>query len=122
VRKSPVVEKKVEKPSKVARALKLLDEEEGPEAVEPAKAPPKQVPPPLKKRKLKKATESEVPMVEPATPVVEAVNMASFLAVRRKKVALPSVPHMAKVEAFIATEPVLAVLVNAAKPIEEEPL
>jgi hypothetical protein len=44
VRKSPVVEKKVEKPSKVGRALKLLDEEEGPEEGEPTKAPSKQVP------------------------------------------------------------------------------
>jgi hypothetical protein len=83
VKKSPVVEKKVEKPSKVARVLKLLDEEEGSEAGEPAKALPKPVlevhahrrgvgqsyrGPPLKKRKLKKVAEPEVPIVEPAAP------------------------------------------------------
>jgi hypothetical protein len=137
VKKSPVVEKKVEKPSKEARVLKLLDEKEGSEAGEPVKAPLKPVlevhasaeesvevieVPPLKKRKLTKVAESEVPIIEPAAPVVEAVNVAGFLATRRKKVAPPSVPCLEEVKAFIANEPVLAVPVNAARPVKEEPL
>jgi hypothetical protein len=79
VRKSPVVEKKVEKPSKVVRALKLLDEEEEPEAGGPVETLMKAIPrrfthpeesvevieaPPIKKRKLTKVVESEVPTVQ----------------------------------------------------------
>jgi hypothetical protein len=76
----------------------------------------------LKKRKLKKVREPKVSMVEPTAPVVEAANMAGFLAARWKKAALPSVPRLAEVEAFIANELVLAIPVNAAKPIKKEPL
>jgi hypothetical protein len=42
-KKSPVVEKKVKKPSRVAKVLKLLDDEEGSEASEPAEALPKPI-------------------------------------------------------------------------------
>jgi hypothetical protein len=78
--------------------------------------------PPVKKRKLTKAAEPKVPTVKPAAPVVEAVDVAGFLASQRKKVVLPSVPRLAEVEAFIANEPVPAIPVAVAKPVEEEPL
>jgi hypothetical protein len=57
-----------------------------------------------------------------ATLVVEAVDVARFLAFRRKKVVLPSVPPLAEVEKFIANEPILAVPVAVAQMVEEEPL
>jgi hypothetical protein len=136
-KKSPIVEKKAEKPSRVARVLKLLNDEEGSEAGGPAEALLKPIPqvcapteesvevikaPPVKKRKLTKVVEPKIPIVEPAAPGVEAVNVAGFLAAWRKKFAPSSVMRLAEVEAFIANEPVLAVPLNTTKLVEEEPL
>jgi hypothetical protein len=89
-----------------------------------------------KKRKLKKVAEPVAPIIEQATPVVEqaalmveptalgvkVVNVAGFLAAQRKQMPSPSVPRMADVEAFLANEPVLAVLMNGVELIVEEPL
>jgi hypothetical protein len=143
--------KKVEVPSRVARALKLADEEEL-EAEMPVKAvvePTPLVPVPaeesdvqvikaplVKKRKLNKAVEPTVRVTEPsasvikpatrvietATPMAKAVNMVGFLAARRKQAPPPSVPRMADVEAFLANEPVLAVLVKVLEMAAEKPL
>jgi hypothetical protein len=136
VKKDPLQEK-AEKPSKVARVLKLLDEEESPEASGAVKDQPQPTPqiqvaveesmevievPLAKKRKLTKVAGTEVPVVGTAAPVVEAVDVAGFLAFRRKKVILPSVPPLAEMEKFIANEPVLAVPVAVAQVVEEEPL
>jgi hypothetical protein len=135
-KKNPLGEK-AEKPSKVARVLKLLDEEESLEAGRPVGALPNPTPqvhttveesvevietPPVKKRKLTKVAESEVPMAKPDALLLEEVNVAGFLATRRKKVVLAPVPPMAEVKAFIANEPILAVPVAVAKPVEREPL
>jgi hypothetical protein len=138
-KKSPILTKKlVEFPSRVARAFKLVDEEEDLEIEQPAEAilgPTPQVSTPaeesevevievpfVKKRKLKKVVEPAAPVVEPVAPVVklvavvvEAMNVASFLVARRKQIPPPSVPCMADVEAFLANEPVEAVLVNVAE-------
>jgi hypothetical protein len=129
--------KNVEVPPKVARVLKLLDKEEGSEAGEPTEALLKPVSevcasaeesievieaPSIKKRKLKKVAEPKVTMVESIALVVEPMNVAGFLAARRKKIAPPSVQCLAEVMAFIANEPVLAAPVNMAKPVEKEPL
>jgi hypothetical protein len=65
---------------------------------------------------------TKVPVVGTTVPVVEVVDVAGFLASRRKKVVLPSVPPLAEVEKFIANEPVLAVPVVVAQMVEEEPL
>jgi hypothetical protein len=51
-----------------------------------------------------------------------AVDVAKFLASWRKKVVLPPVLPLVKVEKFIANEPVLAVPVMVAKVVDEEPL
>jgi hypothetical protein len=50
------------------------------------------------------------------------MNVASFLVARRKQIPPPSVPRMADVEAFLANEPVEAVLVNVAELNLEEPI
>jgi hypothetical protein len=134
--KKPPVEK-AEKPAKVARVLKLQDEEESPEVgghvethFEPAPRTHDTVEdsvevleaPAAKKRKLSKAAELEVPTVQPAASATEEVDVAGFLASRRKKAELPSVPRLAEVEAFIANEPVPAVPVAVVNPVGEEPL
>jgi hypothetical protein len=122
--------KKPEKPPKVARALKLLDEEESPEAGGPAKDLPGPAPkthsatnesvevveaPLAKKRKLTRATRTG-PQVD------EAAGVAGFLASRRMSAAPLSIPPLGEVEKFIANEPVLAVPVAMARVAEEEPL
>jgi hypothetical protein len=127
--KKPQMEK-AEKPPKVARVLKLQDEEESPEAGGPVEVRPEPAPrthdtveesvevleaPAVKKRKLSKAVELEVPTAEPTTSVIRAEDVAEFLASRRMKVELPSVPRLAEVVAFIANEPVPAVPVTVAK-------
>jgi hypothetical protein len=132
--KKPQV-KSAEKPPKVARVLKLQDEEETLEAGGPVEVRPEPAPrnhdtveesvevleaPAVKKRKLSKAAELEVPKAELVVSVIGAVDVAGFLASRRKRVELPSVPPLAEVEAFIANEPVHAVPVAVAKPVGEE--
>jgi hypothetical protein len=115
VKKSPILKKKpVEVPPQVAKALKLVDEEEVLEVEQPVEVAPRptlQVPasveesevgvmeaPLVKKRKLKKVVEPIAPVIEPTTPmikhvapvikpaalVVETVNVADFLAIQRK--------------------------------------
>jgi hypothetical protein len=134
-KKSSVLKKKsVKTHPRVVRALKLVDEEDV-EAKQPVEASPRttsQVLAPVKElevqvievslvknRKLKKATEPTAPVIETATSVVKVVNMAGFLVARKKQVPPPSVPHMVDVEAFLANEPVLAILMNVVKPVEE---
>jgi hypothetical protein len=122
--------KKPEETPKVARALKLLDEEESPEAGGPAKDLPGPVPkthsatdesvevveaPLVKKRKLTRAAGID-PKVD------EAAGVAGFLASRRLNAAPLSIPPLGEVEKFIANEPVLAVPVAVARMAEEEPL
>jgi hypothetical protein len=65
---------------------------------------------------------TEVPAIRTATLVIEAMNVAGFLASRRKKVVLLLVPPLAEVEKFIANEPVLAVPVAVAKVADDKPL
>jgi hypothetical protein len=135
--KKDSLREKAEKPSKMARVLKLLDEEESLEVGGAVKDQPQPTPqiqvaveesvevieaPLGKKRKLTKVAGIEVPVVGTAAPVVEVVDVAGFLASRRKKVILPSVPPLAEVEKFITNEPVLAVLVAVAQVVEEGPL
>jgi hypothetical protein len=106
--------KKLEETPKVARALKLLDEEESPEAGGPAKDLPGPVPkthsatdesvevveaPLAKKRKLTRAAGID-PKVD------EAAGVAGFLASRRLNAAPLSIPQLGEVEKFIANEPV----------------
>jgi hypothetical protein len=90
----------------------------------------------VKKRKLKKVVEPTslvvnpiALVVEPAAPVVElaaqgvkAVNVAGFLAARRRTTPLPSMPRMADVEAFLANEPILVVPVKVIELVAEKPL
>jgi hypothetical protein len=151
-KKSPTVEKKVEVPSRVARVLKLADEEDELEAKTSVKAVAEpttlvSVPaeesdvqvieaPLVKKRKLKKvakpdirATKPAALVIEPAAKVIEtaapaakAVNIAFFLVARRKQAPHPSMLRMADVEAFLANEPVLVELVNVVEPVVEGPL
>ena len=102
----------------MARVLKLVDDEEDVEVGQPAEAT---LVPVLKaltlreksevevieaslarKRTLKKAANAAVPGAVPAV----AVNMANFLANRRRQVPPPSVLRMDAVEAFLANEPV----------------
>jgi hypothetical protein len=78
--------------------------------------------PAVKKRKLSKAAELEVPLAELAASVIGAEDVAGFLASRRKKAKLPLVPRLAKFEAFIANELVPAVPVAVAKPVGDEHL
>jgi hypothetical protein len=135
--KKDSLREKAKKPSKVARVLKLLDEKESPEAGGAVKDQPQPTPqiqvaveesvevieaPLAKKRKLTKVAGTKVPVVGTTTPIVEAVDVVGFLASRRKKVVLPSVPPLAEVEKFIANEPVLAVPVAVAQMVEEGPL
>jgi hypothetical protein len=135
--KEGLLAKKPEKPPKVARALKLLDEEESPEAGGPTKDLPGPTPkthsatnesvevveaPLVKRRKLTRAAGGDAP-VTGADPQVEGVvDVAGFLASRRKEGIAPSVPPLAEVEKFIANEPVLAVPVAVAQVAEEDPL
>jgi hypothetical protein len=81
----------------------------------------------VKKRKLKKVVEPLAPVaesaasvIETAAPAVKIVNVADFLAARRKQAPPPSVLRMADVEAFLANEPVMAVPVNVLEPSTEE--
>jgi hypothetical protein len=69
----------------------------------------------VKKRKLKK-------VAKPAAPVVEAVNVAGFLATRRKQAPQPLVAPLAGVEAFLANKPVEVSPVNAVELVLVEPL
>jgi hypothetical protein len=78
--------------------------------------------PPIKKKKLTKTAGTEIPAVRTAAPIVKAVDVVGFLAFRRKKVVLPSVPPLAAVEKFISNDPFLAVPVAVAQMVEEEPL
>jgi hypothetical protein len=136
VKKGPSVGKP-EKPPKAARVLKLLDKEESPEVGGPVKAHPEPAyrthsaveesvevikAPLVKKRKLTKVAGTDVPTAGTGTPVDEVVDVAGFLAFRRKKAVLPPVPPLVEVEKFIANEPVLAVPVATAKMADEEPL
>jgi hypothetical protein len=135
-KRGPLVEKPV-KPPKAARVLKLQDEEESPEAGGPAKnlldptrrthsaaeESVKVVEAPLvKKRRLTKAAGKDVPAAGSGPKVDEVAGVARFLASRRKKAVLPSIPPMVEVEKFIANEPVLAVPVAVAKVADEKPL
>jgi hypothetical protein len=128
---------KPEKPPRVARSLKLLDEEESPEAGGPAKDLPGSArkthsaaeesvevveAPLVKRRKLTKAAGEDVPAAGSAPPVDEVADVAGFLASRRRKAVPPSVPPLVEVEKFMANEPVLAVPVAVAKVADEEPL
>jgi hypothetical protein len=134
--KKPSVEK-AEQPTKVTRVLKLQDDEESQEAgghvethLEPAPRTHNTVEdsvevleaPAAKKRKLSKAAELEVPTVQPTASVTKEVDVAGFLASRRKKAELPSVPRLAKVEAFIANELVPVIPVAVVNLVREEPL
>jgi hypothetical protein len=147
--KGGLLVEKPEKPPKVARALKLLDEEESPEAGGPAKhLPGSDLPgsarkahsateesaevveaPLAKKRKLTKAAGTGAPAAETGAPAAgtgpridEATGVAGFLASRRMNAAPLSIPPLGEVEKFIANEPVLAVPVAVARVAEEEPL
>jgi hypothetical protein len=130
-------EEKPEKPTKAARVLRLLDEEESPEVGGPAKDLPGPAHnshsaagesvevvevPIVRKRKLTKATGTDVPTAGSGPPADEVADIAGFLASRRKKAVPPSVPPLVEVEKFIVNEPVLAVPVAVAKVAEEEPL
>jgi hypothetical protein len=135
--KRGLLEEKPEKPPKVARVLRLLDEEESPEAGGPAKDLPgpahkthsaseesvEVVEAPLvRKRRLAKAAGPDVPAAGTGPLVDEVADITGFLASRRKKAVPPSVPPLVEVEKFIANEPVLAVPIAVAKVAEEEPL
>jgi hypothetical protein len=135
--KEGLLTEKPEKPPKVARALKLLDEEESPEVGGPTKDLPgsarkthsatdesmKVVEAPLvKKRKLTRAVGTGAPEAGTVPQVDEAVGVAGFLASRRKNAAPLSILPLGEVEKFIANEPVLTVPVAVAKAAEEEPL
>jgi hypothetical protein len=128
---------KPEKPPRVARSLKLFDEEESPEAGGPAKDLPGSARKThsaaeesvevveaslVKRRKLTKAAGEDVPAAGSAPPVDEVADVAGFLASRRRKALPPSVPPLVEVEKFMANEPVLAVPVAVAKVADEEPL
>jgi hypothetical protein len=122
--------KKPEEAPKVARALKLLDEEERPEVGGPAKDLPRPVP------RTHSATDESVEVVEAPLAkkrtltraaginpkVDEAAGVAGFLASRRLNAAPLSIPPLGEVEKFIANKPVLAVPVAVARMAEEEPL
>ena len=131
-KKSPIPKKKmVEAPSRVARLLKLVDEEEDSEVPQPLNTILGPVPttptpseesnvevieaPLAKKRKLTKG-------VAAVAPEVESNRMASFLAIRRKQESKPDVPDVTKVEAFLANKLVEVSPVNTVGPILEEPL
>jgi hypothetical protein len=128
---------KPEKSPRVVRALRLLDEEESPEAGGPAKdllgsarktystaeESVEAVEAPLvKRRKLTKAAGEDVPVAGSAPLVDEVAEVAGFLASRRRKAVPHSVPPLVEVEKFVANEPVLVVPVAVAKVADEEPL
>ena len=50
------------------------------------------------------------------------MNVANFLAAWRKQIPPPFVLPMVDVEAFLANEPMEAILVKAVKPVAEEPI
>ena len=100
---------------RVARVLKLVDDEEDVEAEHYAEA----IKAPLaRKRTLKKAVDAAIP----GAALAAAVNMANFLSNRRKLMPPPSVPRMDAIEAFLANEPVEAIPVIVAGPAVEEPI
>ena len=118
---------------RVTRVLRLVDDKEDVEAEHPtevASVPAPKAPtsreesevevieaPLAKKRTLRKAADVAVPAAAPA-----AVNMANFLANRRRQVPPPSVPRMDAVKAFLANEPVEAIPVTVAPLTVEEPI
>jgi hypothetical protein len=135
--KEGLLVEKPEKPPKVAKALKLLDEKGIPEAGGPAKDLPGSArkthsateesvevveAPIAKKRKLTRAAGTGAPAAGTSAQVEEAAGVAGFLASRRMNVAPLSIPPLGEVEKFIANEPVLAVPVAVARVAEEEPL
>jgi hypothetical protein len=98
--KKGLLVEKPEKPLKVARVLKLLDEEESPEAGGPAKDLPRSArkthsaaeesvevveAPLVKKRRLTKAAGTDVPAARTGPQVDEVADVAGFLASQRKK-------------------------------------
>ena len=129
-----VVKNLTKAPPRVARVLKLVDDEDDVEAGQPAEATSVLIPkaptpreeskvevieaPLMRKRTLKKAVDAAT---LGAVPVAE-VNMANFLANRRRQVPHPSVPRMDVVEAFLANEPVEAILVTVARQVVKEPI
>ena len=72
----------------------------------------------MRKRTLRKAAEATTPDVEP----VATMNVANFLAARRKQIPPLTVLPMADVEVFLANEPMEAIPVKVVKPIVEEPI
>ena len=118
---------------RVARVLRLVDDEEDVEAEHPAEVasvPARKAPTPREESKVK-VIEAPLPKkimlrkiadvaVPPAAPA--AVNMANFLANRKRQVPPPSVPRMDAVEAFLANEPMEAISVTVAPPAVEEPI
>jgi hypothetical protein len=135
--KEGLLVEKPEKSPKVARALKLLDEEESPETGGPTKDLPgptrkthsateesvEVVEAPLvKKRKLTRATGTGAPAAGTGPQVDKAAGVAGFLASRRKNAMPLSIPPLGEVKKFIANEPILAIPVAVAKVAEEEPL
>jgi hypothetical protein len=119
---------------RVARVLKLVDEEEEVEAekpVEVASVPAPKISNPredsevevieaplMRKRTLTKAVDVAAPGAIPTA----AATMANFLAAWRKQAPPPSVPRMETIEAFLANEPIEAVPVTVVGPIVEQPL
>jgi hypothetical protein len=137
---SPTLKQWVKDPveaPRVARVLKLVDEEEEAVAEKPTEMP--SIPalgvptlredsevevievPLVRKRKLKKAAEIAAPeaAAPEAVPTV-AATMANFLAVRRRQAPPPSIPRMEAVEAFLANEPIEAFPVTVAGPVVEQ--
>ena len=116
----------------MARALKLVNDEDDLEAGEPAEvvSVPIQKPPTLekdsiievieaplvRKRTLKRAADAAILEATPAA----TMNMANFLANRRKQIPPPSVLPMAAIEAFLANKPVEVVPVNVIELVAEE--
>ena len=70
----------------------------------------------IRKRTLRKVADDAALKAKPAA----AMNVANFLANRRKQIPPPFVLPMAEVEAFLANEPVEAISVNVVKPVAEE--
>ena len=123
-----------EAPPRVARVLKLVDDEddlEAREATEVVSVPVQKTPtleedsevkvievPLVRKMTLKKAADAVALEDAPAA----VVSMANFLTNRRKQIPHPSVLLMAAIEAFLANEPVEAVSMNVIEPVAEEPI
>ena len=130
--------KSVAGPPRVAKVLKLVDDEEDLEAGQPIEAVSGPVPkvlapieelkvkvieaPLVRKRTLKKVAGAIAREVDPTIPVVEVVSVANFLPAQRKQVPPPSVQLMVDVEAFLANELVEAIPVNTVKSVAEEPI